>query len=271
MLTLYITKKGHRIRADKYGPVGASGEWATQGCSGRVVVEVGARFHPERLIGGTEAASPGAAEATLYVCSGALVQGGVFDLSAGSIWLGAGALVEPGVLLRGPAVIGAGTVLRHGAYIRGDVVLGGHGVFGGELALTLTLTLTLSLTLSPTLSLTLSLTLSPTLTPTLTLSLSLSPSPTLSLAPDPNQASSRASSRSTMSSCRTRATAATRCSATARTSAAARSRPTSRSSPARGRRSRCVARGTTSAAASWALCWATTASSAAVASRSQAA
>ena len=267
MLTLYITKKGHRIRADKYGPVGASGEWATQGCSGRVVVEVGARFHPERLIGGTEAASPGAAEATLYVCSGALVQGGVFDLSAGSIWLGAGALVEPGVLLRGPAVIGAGTVLRHGAYIRGDVVLGGHGVFGGELALTLTL----SLTLSPTLSLTLSLTLSPTLTPTLTLSLSLSPSPTLSLAPDPNQASSRASSRSTMSSCRTRATAATRCSATARTSAAARSRPTSRSSPARGRRSRCVARGTTSAAASWALCWATTASSAAVASRSQAA
>ena len=267
MLTLYITKKGHRIRADKYGPVGASGEWATQGCSGRVVVEVGARFHPERLIGGTEAASPGAAEATLYVCSGALVQGGVFDLSAGSIWLGAGALVEPGVLLRGPAVIGAGTVLRHGAYIRGDVVLGGHGVFGGELALTLTL----SLTLSPTLSLTLSLTLTPTLTPTLTLSLSLSPSPTLSLAPDPNQASSRASSRSTMSSCRTRATAATRCSATARTSAAARSRPTSRSSPARGRRSRCVARGTTSAAASWALCWATTASSAAVASRSQAA
>ena len=148
MLTLYITKKGHRIRADKYGPVGASGEWATQGCSGRVVVEVGARFHPERLIGGTEAASPGAAEATLYVCSGALVQGGVFDLSAGSIWLGAGALVEPGVLLRGPAVIGAGTVLRHGAYIRGDVVLGGHGVFGGELALTLTLTLTLSLTLT---------------------------------------------------------------------------------------------------------------------------
>jgi hypothetical protein len=74
MLTLYITKKGRRIRADTYGPVGASGEWATQGCSGRVVVEVGARFHPERLIGGTEAASPGAAEATLYVCSGALAK-----------------------------------------------------------------------------------------------------------------------------------------------------------------------------------------------------
>lgn len=135
MLTLYITKKGRLIRADTYGPARASagGEWATQGCSGRVVIEVGARFHPERLIGGTEAASPGAPEATLYVCSGALVQGGVFDLSCGSIWLGAGALVEPGVLVRGPAVVGAGTVLRHGAYIRGDVVLGAHGVFGGEL------------------------------------------------------------------------------------------------------------------------------------------
>ena len=304
MLTLYITKKGRLIRADTYGPAGASagGEWATQGCSGRVVIEVGARFHPERLIGGTEAASPGAPEATLYVCSGALVQGGVFDLSCGSIWLGAGALVEPGVLVRGPAVVGAGTVLRHGAYIRGDVVLGAHGVFGGELKLTLTPSLTLTLTLALTL--------------------------TLTTDPCPSQASSRASSRSTMPSCRTRAmcktaaqrlrpihpparsasgrsssgrppasaslgqlaelfwlaghtrlafhtgtraTAATRCLATARTSAAARSRPTSRSSPARGRRSRCVARGTTSAAASWARCWATTASSAAAASRSRAA
>ena len=56
----------------------------------------------------------GAPEATLYVCSGALVQGGVFDLSCGSIWLGAGALVEPGVLVRGPAVIGEGTVRGHG-------------------------------------------------------------------------------------------------------------------------------------------------------------
>ena len=179
MLTLYITKKGRLIRADTYGLAGAlaGGECATQGCSGRVVIEVGARFHPERLIGGTEAASPGAPEATLYVCSNALVQGGVFDLSCGSIWLGAGALVEPGVLVRGPAVVGAGTVLRHGAYIRGDVVLGGHGVFGGELKLTLT----------------------PSLTST--------PAPTLTLTmtTDPNQASSRASSRSTVPSCRTRA------------------------------------------------------------------
>ena len=116
MLTLYITKKGRLIRADTYGPAASStgAEWPTQGCSGRVVVEVGARVHPERLIGGTEAASAGAPEATLYVCSGALVQGGVFDLSCGSIWLGAGALVEPGVLLRGPAVIGEGTVRGHG-------------------------------------------------------------------------------------------------------------------------------------------------------------
>ena len=111
MLTLYITKKGRLIRADTYGPAASStgAEWPTQGCSGRVVVEVGARMHPERLIGGTEAASAGAPEATLYVCSGARVQGGVFDLSCGSIWLGAGALVEPGVLVRGPAVIGEGT------------------------------------------------------------------------------------------------------------------------------------------------------------------
>ena len=43
------------------------------------------------------------------------------------------AVVEPGVLVRGPAIIGAGVTLRHGAYVRGDAVLGSGGVFGGEL------------------------------------------------------------------------------------------------------------------------------------------
>lgn len=86
-----------------------------QGVSGQALIEDGASFVPERLIGGAEAASGANPEPILYVSSGAKVQGGAFDLSAGSIYLGPGTTVEPGVLVRGPAVIGAGCVLRHGA------------------------------------------------------------------------------------------------------------------------------------------------------------
>ena len=98
--------------------------WVVQGSSGTVVIEEGAAFAPERVLGG---------DATLYVCRGARVSGGAFDLSAGSIFLGANTVVEPGTLVRGPTLVGTGVTLRHGAYVRGDVVLGANGVFGGEL------------------------------------------------------------------------------------------------------------------------------------------
>ena len=58
---------------------------------------------------------------------------GVFDTSAGAISIGSGTVVEPGTLIRGPAIIGPNCVIRHGAYIRGDVVLGQGCVVGGEL------------------------------------------------------------------------------------------------------------------------------------------
>ena len=64
---------------------------------------------------------------------GAKVLGGTFDLSGGSIYIGAHVVVEPGALIRGPAYIGDDCIIRHGAYIRGDVILGQGGVYGGEL------------------------------------------------------------------------------------------------------------------------------------------
>lgn len=61
------------------------------------------------------------------------IEGGIFDLSEGSIYIGAGATVELGAYIRGPAHIGKGCVVRHSAYIRGDVVIGADSVVGCEL------------------------------------------------------------------------------------------------------------------------------------------
>ena len=46
------------------------------------------------------------------------------------IFLGEGALVEPGALIKGPAFIGAGTEVRQGAYIRGKCIIGKRCVVG---------------------------------------------------------------------------------------------------------------------------------------------
>jgi hypothetical protein len=84
-------------------------------------------FRPERVLGGDMEGG------VLLVGGGAKLDGGTFDLTTGSVWIGEGAQFEPGCLVRGPAIIGAQCVVRHGAYIRGDVVLGPGCVVGGEL------------------------------------------------------------------------------------------------------------------------------------------
>ncbi|CAE8593007.1 unnamed protein product [Polarella glacialis] len=68
----------------------------------------------------------------LIVRRSAQVLGGTFDLRKGSIWLGEGAVVEPGAFVAGPVVIGRNTVVRSGAYLRGDVLVGDDVVLRGE-------------------------------------------------------------------------------------------------------------------------------------------
>ena len=83
-----------------------------------------ANMQPERCLEGT---------GRLLTGPGASVDGGTFDLRDGSIFVGAGSVVEPGAFIRGPAYIGDHCVVRHGAYVRGDVAIGSHCVVGGEL------------------------------------------------------------------------------------------------------------------------------------------
>lgn len=46
------------------------------------------------------------------------------------IQLGAGSVVEPGALIKGPTIIGAHTEVRQGAYIRGKCIVGSRAVVG---------------------------------------------------------------------------------------------------------------------------------------------
>jgi NDP-sugar pyrophosphorylase family protein len=46
------------------------------------------------------------------------------------IFIGAGSVVEPGALIKGPAYIGCNTQVRHGAYVRERVLVGDHCVVG---------------------------------------------------------------------------------------------------------------------------------------------
>lgn len=69
----------------------------------------------------------------LVVRPGAVVLGGTFDVSDGSVYLGTNVQVEPNVFIKGPAIIGDGSTLRSGAYVRGDVITGHSVVLRGEL------------------------------------------------------------------------------------------------------------------------------------------
>ena len=46
------------------------------------------------------------------------------------ISIGAGTVLEPGVMIQGPCILGSGCVVRHGAYLRGFVICGNYCAIG---------------------------------------------------------------------------------------------------------------------------------------------
>ena len=98
-------------------------------CSGEftVLLEEGAVFEPAFVVGGADASN------TLYLAAGASVLGANLWLDKGSIAVGEGTTVEPGVGLKGPTIIGQKNEIRQGAYFRGDVITGNGCTLRGEL------------------------------------------------------------------------------------------------------------------------------------------
>ena len=61
------------------------------------------------------------------------IQGEVMDgavLQGNKIYIGPGAVVEPGAMIKSPAYIGAKSEVRQGAYLRGNVLVGSACVIG---------------------------------------------------------------------------------------------------------------------------------------------
>ncbi len=61
------------------------------------------------------------------------IQGKVMDgavLQGNKIYIGPGAVVEPGAMIKSPAYIGANSEVRQGAYLRGNVLVGSACVIG---------------------------------------------------------------------------------------------------------------------------------------------
>ena len=113
----------------------------TMGCR----VSVQAFFEPDTLIGkptptdnndnddDNNNSNTSSAKAMLIVAAGCMIKGGVLDISAGHIYLGEGVEIEPGVVIKGPAIVGRGCKLRPGAFLRGDCVLGRGAVVRCEM------------------------------------------------------------------------------------------------------------------------------------------
>ena len=105
----------------------AHSEWPSTACEGAFNVVMGpdATFSPDRIIGGKE-------PKFIFVDENAVIQGGTFDVTAGSIYLGPRTCVQ-GSWIAGPCMVGGGTHVRPGAYLRGDVIVGRQCVIRGEI------------------------------------------------------------------------------------------------------------------------------------------
>ncbi len=92
------------------------------------------------LTAGRQSAPLGDAATVLYkperifIEEGAKVRAAVLSAENGCIYIGAGAVVEEGALVRGSTAICAGATVNMGAKLRGDNIIGPHCKVGGEVA-----------------------------------------------------------------------------------------------------------------------------------------
>jgi len=94
-----------------------------------VILEEGAVFEPERVMGSTK---DGVCYA-IYVEAGAEIIGADIYINKGDIYIGAGTNLEPCVGVKGPSIIGKDNEIRTGAYLRGDCILGDGCTIRGEI------------------------------------------------------------------------------------------------------------------------------------------
>ena len=98
----------------------------------RALVAEGARFDPSYYVGSASRENAG----TVCLDQGAKLLGAVIYPNEGDVYIGAETLIEPGVGIKGPAILMEANEIRQGTYFRGNVILGsnsGGTAFRGEL------------------------------------------------------------------------------------------------------------------------------------------
>ena len=69
----------------------------------------------------------------IFLEPGAVVEDCIINAATGPVWIGKGALVMEGSMIRGPVAICEGSVIKMGAKIYGATTVGPHCVAGGEI------------------------------------------------------------------------------------------------------------------------------------------
>lgn len=69
----------------------------------------------------------------VFIARGATVSTGVFNATAGPIYIGSGANVQEGAMIRGPFLLGDGAVVTMGAKVYGPTAIGSACMVGGEI------------------------------------------------------------------------------------------------------------------------------------------
>jgi NDP-sugar pyrophosphorylase family protein len=93
--------------------------------------EVAALFKGSRYVWDLLARLPEVVSALLggdRVIEGTVMPGAFVE--DGPVFIGAGAVIEPGAYVKGPAYIGRSATVRHGAYVREDVILLERSILG---------------------------------------------------------------------------------------------------------------------------------------------
>lgn len=91
----------------------------------RLAIDPDADFFPTRIIGSS------GEPFSVIVEAGAQVIGDLY-VDEGSIYIGAGTVVEAGAVIKGPCVIGADCEVRSGAYLRAACLIGNQVTLRGE-------------------------------------------------------------------------------------------------------------------------------------------
>jgi hypothetical protein len=120
-LTDAVNERAKTLKTQRTTPAGT-----VHNGSFKLGIDKKANFRPTRIIGPSEGEPY-----VIIVEEGASVMGDLY-VDNGSIYIGAGTVIEAGAVVKGPCIVGADCEIRSGAYLRATTLLGDRCTLRGE-------------------------------------------------------------------------------------------------------------------------------------------